>query len=228
MPAIADFIQKSSRLKITTIALSWSKIEIWKDIVRWRLIDALDILYALVISYSLLHNISVCGLLMPSESRQAYFALRAFNVEIANIKDASRSMGRSRVDVYNDEEFMTGDSTLASRLRMQWWKDGIKEVYDRKGEDDDEQSTTTSSSSSSDPILRSLTSSRKQNPIMRSLSRAIYKHDLTHRFLRRIMEARENDLDVMQYEKCTDVAQYGEDTISSLLYLSFETVGVSE
>lgn len=156
---------------------------------------------------------------MPSESRQAYFALRAFNVEIANIKDASRSMGRSRANVDNDDEFITNDSTLASRLRMQWWKDGVKEVYDGRGEE--------MAISSSDPILRSLTSSRKQNPIMRSLSHAIHSHDLTHRFLRRIMEAREDDLDVMQYEMCTDVAQYGEDTISSLLYLSFETVGVS-
>jgi hypothetical protein len=66
---------------------------------------------------------------MPSSSRQAYFALRAFNVEIASIKDASRSMGRSRADTDNDD-FVTGDSSMASRLRMQWWKDGIAEIYD--------------------------------------------------------------------------------------------------
>lgn len=159
---------------------------------------------------------------MPAASRQAYFALRAFNVEIASIKGASRSMGRSRANADNDDEFIeTGDSSLASRLRFQWWRDGIAEVYESKVEND------SSSVSSSDPVLRSLTSSRKQNPTMRSLSHAIHNHDLTHRFLRRMMEAREEDLDVVQYEKCTDVAQYGEDTISSLLYLSLETVGVS-
>lgn len=158
---------------------------------------------------------------MPSSSRQAYFALRAFNVEIANIKDASRSMGRSRANTDNDDEFITGDSSLASRLRFQWWKDGIAEVFE--GKLDNENVNTTGA----DPILRSLTSSRKQNPTMRSLSHAIHDHDLTHRFLRRIMEAREEDLDVIQYEKCTGVAQYGEDTISSLLYLTLETVGVS-
>jgi NADH dehydrogenase [ubiquinone] 1 alpha subcomplex assembly factor 6 len=159
---------------------------------------------------------------MPSASRQAYFALRAFNVEIANIKDASRSMGRSRANTYNDDdEFNTGDSSLASRLRMQWWKDGVSEVYDGKIH------TDSSSTTASDPILQSLTSSRKHNPVMRSLSHAIRDHDLTHRFLRRIMEAREEDLDVLQYEKLIDVAQYGEDTVSSLLYLSLEAVGVS-
>jgi NADH dehydrogenase [ubiquinone] 1 alpha subcomplex assembly factor 6 len=156
---------------------------------------------------------------MPSSSRQAYFALRAFNVEIASIKDASRSMGRSRADTDNDD-FVTGDSSMASRLRMQWWKDGIAEIYDNIRNGD-------SVNTSSDPILRSLTSSRKQNPIMRSLSHAIHNHNLTHRFMRRVMDAREEDLEVVQYERCTDVAQYGEDTISSMLYLSLETVGVS-
>lgn len=156
---------------------------------------------------------------MPSSSRQAYFALRAFNVEIASIKDASRSMGRSRADTDNDD-FVTGDSSMASRLRMQWWKDGIAEVYDNIR---DGYIVNTSS----DPILRSLTSSRKQNPTMRSLSHAIHNHNLTHRFMRRVMDAREEDLEVVQYERCTDVAQYGEDTISSMLYLSLETVGVS-
>ena len=39
----------------------------------------------------------LCGLLMPSSSQEAYFALRAFNVEIASIKDASQLIGgRSR------------------------------------------------------------------------------------------------------------------------------------
>ena len=167
---------------------------------------------------------SVCGLLMPSSSRQAYFALRAFNVEIANIKDASRSMGRSRAKADNDDEFLTDDSSLASRLRMQWWKDGIAEVYENQNDQTMVDETT---SLSDNPILRSLTSSRKQNPVMRSLSQAIHNHHLTHRFLRSIIEAREEDLDVIQYEKCTDVAQYGEDTVSSVLYLTLETVGVS-
>ena len=41
------------------------------------------------------------------------------------------------------------------------------------------------------------------------------------------MEAREADLEVMQYARVRDVAQYGEDTVSNVLYLSLECVGVS-
>lgn len=162
---------------------------------------------------------------MPSSAREAFFALRAFNVEIASIKDSSMLMGgrsRGRRDTDGEGEGM-GDSSLASRLRMQWWRDGIAEVYDDMDTTDDLQQKQ----SSQDPILRSLTSSRKLNPTLRSLTQAIHTHQLTHRFLRRMMEAREKDLEVMQYERYRDVAQYGEDTVSSVLYLSLECVGVS-
>lgn len=176
----------------------------------------------------------LCGLLMPSSSREAYFALRAFNVEIASIKDASKLIGgRSRssssssggggpFDMDNElGESQGGDSTLPSRLRMQWWRDAIADVYDNHTSND-------ASPSSQDPIIRSLNSSRKFNPTLRSLTHAIETHGLTYRFLRRIMEAREEDLSITQYEKRRDVAQYGEDTVSNILYLSLETCGVRD
>jgi len=172
----------------------------------------------------------LCGLLMPSSAREAYFALRAFNVEIASIKDASQLIGgRSRGSRGMDEggNNAAGDSSLASRLRMQWWRDAIAEIYDNARDNDNSQSKGTSSQPK-DSILSSLTSSRKRNPTLRSLHHAIHTHGLTHRFLRRIMEAREVDLEVVQYERFRDVAQYGEDTVSNVLYLSLETVGIRD
>ncbi|KAL3788798.1 LOW QUALITY PROTEIN: hypothetical protein HJC23_006251 [Cyclotella cryptica] len=181
----------------------------------------------LTASLALAFLITLCGLLMPPSARQAYFALRAFNVEIASIKDASRLMGRSRAELENNAEGInnTNDASLASRLRMQWWKDGVAEVYENRR---NANTNSHEAKFASDPLLRSLTSSRQQNPTMRSLSHAIHNHDLTHRFLRRMMEAREEDLAVSQYDRCTDVAQYGEDTVSSFLYLSLECVGVRD
>ena len=69
---------------------------------------------------------------MPASAREAFFALRAFNVEIASIKDASRLVGgRARGQTrFDNEQFEGADSTLASRLRMQWWRDAISEIYD--------------------------------------------------------------------------------------------------
>ena len=156
---------------------------------------------------------------MPSSAREAYFALRAFNVEIASIKDAGMLVaGRSRARTgQNTDDDGFGDSTLASRLRMQWWNDAIKGIYEDYYEPD-----------SQDPLLRSLVSSRKHNPTLRSLGRAIKTHGLTHRFLKRIIDAREADLDVSQYESLRDMARYGEDTVSNTLYLALESVDVRD
>lgn len=176
----------------------------------------------------------LCGLLMPWSAREAYFALRAFNAEIAGIKDASKLVaGRSRgscatASTSRFEDNVTdigkGDSSLASRLRIQWWVDSVANMY----EDFRSFDADSTSRPPRDLILRSLTSSRKHNPTLRSLNHAIHAHGLTHRFLRRIMEAREADLEVTQYQSIQDVAQYGEDVFSSMLYLSLESVGVRD
>lgn len=47
---------------------------------------------------------------MPKDSRQAYFAIRAFNIEIANIKGVVKD-------------------PMRGRLRILWWKDVIKDIY---------------------------------------------------------------------------------------------------
>ena len=132
------------------------------------------------------------------------------------IKDASKLIaGRSRGSrTDNRTDTSTGESSLASRLRMQWWRDSVAEMY----EDFRPPREST---------LPPLASSRKQNPTLRSLNHAIHSHGLTHRFLQRIIEARESDLDVTQQKSVREVAQYGEDVFSSILYLSLECVGVS-
>mmetsp|Transcript_15065 Transcript_15065/g.28643 ORF Transcript_15065/g.28643 Transcript_15065/m.28643 type:complete len:526 (-) Transcript_15065:330-1907(-) len=198
----------------------------------------------------------LCGLLMPSSARESYFALRAFNVEIASIKDSSHLIGGrsrggalsssrssssstpSRFDNNNtfggvEEDESMGDSSLASRLRMQWWRDSIAEIYDHADDNNNDNNADDDYNDNKQPqqrdsVLHSLTSSREHNPTLRSLNYAIHRHQLTHRFLRRIIEAREGDLDVMQYDSMRDVAQYGEDTVSSLLYLNLECVGVRD
>ena len=160
---------------------------------------------------------------MPSSAREAYFALRAFNVEIASIKDASQLIGgrsrggTSRSSGISGHSGLDGGSTsgsdpsLASRLRMQWWKDAILEIYEKKQQhsknnDANRNAHEQQRNQNNDSVISSLTSSRKLNPTLRSLSNAIHTHGLTYRFLRRIMEARESDLDMIQYERLVDVA----------------------
>jgi NADH dehydrogenase [ubiquinone] 1 alpha subcomplex assembly factor 6 len=47
---------------------------------------------------------------MPIESRKAFFAIRALNIELATIRD------------------VTSNATLG-RMRMQWWRLTLKDIY---------------------------------------------------------------------------------------------------
>lgn len=51
------------------------------------------------------------GLLIPSEHRGVYFTIRAFNVEIALIKDQANS------------------NQQACRMRFNWWRGVLEEIY---------------------------------------------------------------------------------------------------
>ena len=121
-----------------------------------------------------------CGLLMPPASRDAFFALRAFNAEVASIKDRSSS---------------SETTALALQLRMQWWRDAVTSIYESK------------------PL---------ENPVVLALAKANEKHTLTRRFLDRIIDAREADLEVNQYQTVAALAHYAESTVCSLFYLTLE------
>lgn len=75
------------------------------------------------------HASYVAGLLFPKDLRSVYFALHAYNVEIATIKD---QIPRSTVQ--------------AGRIRFQFWKDVLQHIY----------STGTLPPSNSQPVAHAL------------------------------------------------------------------------
>ena len=84
----------------------------------------------------------LCGLLIPKPAKRAFFAIRAFNVEIAQIRD------------HSNNNFLTG------RIRFQYWRDSIDKIYN---------SNSNSNSSGSDmglqPVLQELQQSIKQHKL---------------------------------------------------------------
>jgi NADH dehydrogenase [ubiquinone] 1 alpha subcomplex assembly factor 6 len=58
----------------------------------------------------------VSGLLVPKQHRGIYYALRAFNVEMATIKD---QIPRNNVN--------------AGRIRFQFWRDSLHQLYEGRG-----------------------------------------------------------------------------------------------
>jgi hypothetical protein len=147
--------------------------------------------------------------------------LRAFNVKIASIKDSSRLVAVRAAACggqlpFKDNDAFGGDFlSLAMRLRMHCWRDAISRMY--KGR----------SVTADDGNGGHLASLARRNPTLRSLVDAAQMHGLMHQFLRMIVEALEADLDVVQYGRVRDVAQYGKDTMLNVLYLTLECLGVS-
>lgn len=166
---------------------------------------------------------------MPAASRDAYFALRAFNVEVASIKDGHNIRNRGTAP----PEYQTTSSappTFALQMRMQWWRNAIDAIHENEDSDTiqahKEQQHDEPPSSSS--LASSLAISCWNSPVVRSLDRAHATVHWTRRFLERLVDARETDLELRQYDTLADCIQYAEDTVSSLLYLTLETVHVRD
>jgi NADH dehydrogenase [ubiquinone] 1 alpha subcomplex assembly factor 6 len=84
----------------------------------------------------------LCGLLIPKSARRAFFAIRAFNVEIAQIRD------------HSNNNFLTG------RIRFQYYRDSIDKIYSSVDNDN-------SSDIVLQPVLQELKQSIKQHNLTR-------------------------------------------------------------
>ncbi|XP_077577052.1 NADH dehydrogenase (ubiquinone) complex I, assembly factor 6 isoform X2 [Stigmatopora nigra] len=86
-------------------------------------------------------------------------------------------------------------------MRMQFWKAAIEDIYRDKV-----------------PI----------QPVAIELARAVKKHNLTKRWLTRIIAEREKDLEDRGYRNLQELESYAENVQSPLLYLLLECLGVKD
>nr|XP_044999548.1 NADH dehydrogenase (ubiquinone) complex I, assembly factor 6 isoform X1 [Jaculus jaculus] len=124
----------------------------------------------------------LCSLLLPAESRSSAFALRAFNVELAQVKDS------------------VSEKTIGL-MRMQFWKKAVEEIY---------------------------CDNPPHQPVAIELWKAVKRHNLTKRWLVKIVDERERNLDDKAYRNIQELENYAENTQSSLLYLTLEILGVKD
>ncbi len=108
------------------------------------------------------------GLLHPQHIQQHYFALRSFHIELASIQ--------------------AKDSSVAS-MRMSWWHDVIQSLYTIDAND------SANNNGMSMSISPSAAAAVGSNPTVAGLSNAIQSHNLTKRFLERMVETRVSDLE---------------------------------
>ncbi|NP_001180807.1 NADH dehydrogenase (ubiquinone) complex I, assembly factor 6 isoform X3 [Macaca fascicularis] len=124
----------------------------------------------------------LCSLLLPAESRSSVFALRAFNVELAQVKDS------------------VSEKTIGL-MRIQFWKKTVEDIYCDKP---------------------------PQQPVAIELWKAVKRHNLTKRWLMKIIDEREKNLDDKAYRNIKELENYAENTQSSLLYLTLEILGIKD
>ncbi|XP_074841789.1 NADH dehydrogenase (ubiquinone) complex I, assembly factor 6 isoform X2 [Carettochelys insculpta] len=124
----------------------------------------------------------LCSLLLPAEARTSAFALRAFNVELAQIKD---SITQKTIGL----------------MRMQFWRNAVEDMY---------------------------CDNPPHQPVAIELWKAIKRHNLTKRWLLKIIDEREKNLDDRAYRNIQELETYAENTQSTLLYLTLEMLGVRD
>uniref|UniRef100_A0A7N5K8R9 NADH dehydrogenase (ubiquinone) complex I, assembly factor 6 n=1 Tax=Ailuropoda melanoleuca TaxID=9646 RepID=A0A7N5K8R9_AILME len=122
----------------------------------------------------------LCSLLLPAESRSSAFALRAFNVELAQVKDS------------------VSEKTIGL-MRMKFWKKTVDDIY---------------------------CDNPPQQPVALELWKAVKRHNLTKRWLMKIIDEREKNLDDKAYRNIQELENYAENTQSSLLYLTLEILAL--
>lgn len=98
------------------------------------------------------HENYMAGLLVPNKHRNAFFAIRAFNIEIAMIKDQ-----------------IPRNTYHAGRIRIQFWKDALHGIYN--GE---ESSGGFKVAHANVPIVKALEAAVKENGLtLRWFERAL-------------------------------------------------------
>lgn len=164
----------------------------------------------------------LCGLLMPPDARKSYFAIRAWNVELASIKDGSTL---KKPGGGTD----SGGPNVALQVRYHWWWDALNQIYDNPQQDQNNKSSSINENDYAPfSVSDTLAASYLKNPIVRVLKYAVYEKQLTRRFIERLSEARETDLRSEQPETMTEMIEYADNIFSSLLYLTLETVDVRD
>ncbi|KAH7336893.1 isoprenoid synthase domain-containing protein [Rhizoctonia solani] len=115
----------------------------------------------------------LCSYFYPRAAQPGYFALRAFDLELAMIREAV-------------------SRPVIGKLRMQFWRDTVKLITDNK------------------PV---------RHPIAIALHEASQKAKLPPYYLKRMIDARDEELDKESYMTVEAVTQYAESASSTLLYL---------
>ncbi|KAK2095505.1 hypothetical protein P7K49_026921, partial [Saguinus oedipus] len=188
----------------------------------------------------------LCSLLLPAESRSSAFALRAFNVELAQaewkeyVKDSisEKTIGLMRMQFWKKTvEDIYCDNPPHQPVAIELWKHIIRDYFLM-----DTIWTLYEYFYVLEMVLEGL-----QNQNAHLLRHAVKRHNLTKRWLMNIIDERaiaiirsqkeilakktyfqEKNLDDKAYRNIKELENYAENTQCSLLYLTLEILGIKD
>jgi phytoene/squalene synthetase len=143
----------------------------------------------------------LCGSLLPSRARASFFAVRALNIEVAGVRDAVR-----------------GNAAMG-RVRMAFWRSLIAAACAEPS-----GGSAPADAAATPPPLNQFSA----HPLFAPLRDAVAAHGHTRRWLERLVDARDADLEGRAPATVAALEAYLEATQGSLLYLTLEALGVRE
>jgi phytoene/squalene synthetase len=138
----------------------------------------------------------LAGLLVAPHARFAYFAVHAFNIETALVRDKT-ARGQSAI----------------GRVRLQWWREIVAAAFE------DENGGGGGGSRAAHGVREAIAGG---HPVAAALAETARGGVLTRRYFDRIVEAREADLEGLQPETLEQLERFGEDTVGSVLLLGLD------
>lgn len=152
----------------------------------------------------------LAGRLLPQKYRGPYFAVRAFHVELALVKDQSRG------------------NVMSGRMRLQFWRDSIEQVF-----------SESLSSNPQTPVARALYCHRQEfSQSQRFFMKAIdARYSLNCLECSRSAKLsrksfpiciRQQELNIQQHDTLTELEDFAENTHSSILYILLNVFGATD
>ncbi|KAF2346681.1 Squalene/phytoene synthase [Trinorchestia longiramus] len=125
----------------------------------------------------------LAALLLPEACRTDIFAIRAFNIELAQVG------------------VTTTREPIAGMMRLEFWRDILNNLYGDQP--------------------------APAQPVARQLHRAVKTHRLSKRWLRQLIDSRDDLLQKPGFNSIAELEAYAEASNSALYYLTLQAAGVS-
>ncbi|KAA0191084.1 hypothetical protein HAZT_HAZT001975 [Hyalella azteca] len=129
------------------------------------------------------HENFLATLLLPESCRTDVLAIRAFNIELAQIG------------------VTTTREPLAGMMRLEFWRETLNNLYSDRAP--------------------------PAQPVARQLHRAIKKHRLSKRWLRQLIDSRDELIQKPGFNSIKELETYAEASNSAIYYLTLQAAGVS-